>query len=108
MASVLMCLPFGAADKVFQKKTGLRTNFFYLFYFSMSGFGRGSKSNGVAKIVALAPSLRQRRFDVHVKWFEGVEKRTRGIAKAVLLDCFFARVRISVSLFVENMQCFLV
>ena len=45
---------------------------------------------------------------MHVKWLDCVEKRTRGIAKAVLLDCFFARVRISVSLFVENMPCFLV
>ena len=63
---------------------------------------RGCQNSGIAA------SLRQRRFDVHAKWFDCVEKHTRGIAKAVLLDCFFARVRISVSLFVENMPCFLV
>ena len=72
---------------MFQKKIGLRPNLFvFMFFcFSMCGFGRGSKSNGAGEIRALGPSLRQRRFDVHVKCSDCVEERTRGSRKQCFL-----------------------
>ena len=88
---------------MFQKKTGLRPNLFVflLFLLFYARLWEGVEKQRGCQNSSIAASLRQRRFDVHVKWCACVENRTRGIAKAMLLECSFAPVRISVSLFVE-------
>ena len=103
-----MCVRFGAAKQGVSKKNRLKASFldFLVFPPFYERLWEGVEKQRGCQNSSIAASLRQRRFDVHVKWCACVENRTRGIAKAMLLECSFAPVRISVSLFVENMLCF--
>ena len=104
-----MCVRFGAAKQGVSKKIRLRASFlaFLIFLRFYERLWEGVEKQRGCQNSGIAASLRQRRFDVHVKWCDCVENRTRGIAKAVLLDCFFAPVCISVTLFVEICCVFL-
>ena len=98
-----MCVRFGATKHSVSKKIRFRVSFlaFLLFLRFYERLWEGVEKQRGCQNSSIAASLRQRRFDVHVKWCACVGNRTRGIAKAMLLECSFAPLRISVNLFVE-------